>query len=82
MEALSRSRCPAQVSLLALILATMSKDGTKYSSLISLSVMNESILAFHAPTHLVTFSVIGQASHPYTRTEATAAAYKLFNNIE
>ena len=48
----SRSRCPAQVSLLALILATMSNDGTKYSSLISLFVMNESLLAFHAPTHL------------------------------
>ena len=34
----TRSRCPAQVSLLALILATMPTDGTKYSSLISLSV--------------------------------------------
>ena len=53
---------------------------TKCSSLISLSVMDESLPAFHAPTHLVTFSVIGQASHPYrpdTRTEATAAAHSL-----
>ena len=45
------------------------ESGTKYSSLISLSVMDESLL--------VTFSVIGQASHPYTRTEAIAAAYSL-----
>ena len=29
------------------------------ASLISLFVMNESLLAFHAPIHLVTFSVIG-----------------------
>ena len=39
--------------------------------------MNESLLAFQAPIHLVTFSEIGQASQPYTRTEATAAAYSL-----
>ena len=73
----SRSGCPAQVSRLALILVTMSKDGTKYPSLISVSVINASLLVFHAPTHLVTFSVIGQASLPYTRTEATAVAYNL-----
>ena len=73
----SRSRCFAQVSLLALILAKISNDGTKYSSLISLFVMDESLLAFQAPIHLVTFSEIGQASQPYTRTESTAAAYSL-----
>ena len=39
--------------------------------------MNESLLAFHAPTRLVAVSVIDQASHPYTRTEAIVVIHNL-----